>query len=279
MPVRGLLLSTLSLAAAGIVSFVWPADVDQYSGFVWILALVPLFLLAYYKGWKGIAVAAASTMVVFTLVEVVVVDLLGRSVDWWLFGTVTVLLTTVSIGTGFLSEKLHEERRAATRMAYEDPLTLLPSRRALDFFLEKQLAAARRGQLLSIVFFDLDDFKSYNDRFGHKAGDRFLYRVGEVLSSNTREENLTGRYGGEEFLAVLPGEDAKGARTFAERVREEIDQISPNGRDAPTISAGVAVWEPGMVDDSALLTRADKALYRAKAAGGDQVAVWSATSG
>ncbi len=255
----------------------WPADIDDYSGFVWILALVPVFLLAYYRGWKGTALAAVATMAVFTTVEVVVVELMGRSVDWWLFGTVVVLLTAVSIGTAWISERLHHERRVATRMAYEDPLTLLPSRRALDFFLEKQLAAARRGQLLSVVFFDLDDFKAYNDRHGHKAGDRFLYRVGEVLSANTREENLTGRYGGEEFLAVLPGEDPEGARVFAERVREDVEEITPNGREAPTISAGVAEWQSGMVDDSELLTRADKALYRAKSRGGDRVEVWSST--
>lgn len=276
VPFRGLLISVLALVVGGTVSLSWPASVNEYSGFVWILALVPLFLLSYYKGWVGSALAAVAAMAAFSLVEVVVVDLIGQPVDWWLFGTVVVLLTAVSIGTGWLSELLHRERETAARLAYEDPLTLLPSRRALDFFLDKQLAAARRGQELSVVFFDLDDFKAYNDRRGHGAGDRFLYRVGEVLSGNTREENLTGRYGGEEFLAVLAGEDIEGARAFAERVRREVGQLAPDEPDAPTISAGVAGWRRGMVDDSELLTRADQALYRAKARGGDRVEVWSA---
>ena len=275
IPLRGLLISVLALVVGATVSLSWPASVNEYSGFVWILALVPLFLLAYYRGWVGSALAAVAAMAAFSLVEVVVVDLIGQPVDWWLFGTVVVLLAAVSIGTGWLSELLHREREAAARLAYEDPLTLLPSRRALDFFLDKQLAAARRGQELSVVFFDLDDFKAYNDRHGHGAGDRFLYRVGEVLSGHTREENLTGRYGGEEFLAVLAGEDAEGARAFAERVRRQVGQLAPEDRDAPTISAGVAGWERGMVDDSELLTRADQALYRAKARGGDRVEVWS----
>lgn len=274
VPLRGFLLSALALSVAGTVSVLWPAALEAFSGFVWTLALVPLFLLAYYKGWRGTAVAAVAAMMVFTLVEVVVVHLLGRSVDWWLFGTVATLLTAVSLGTGWLSELLHRERAAAVRLAYEDPLTRLPSRRALEFFLTKQVAAARRGQQLTVVFFDLDDFKAYNDRYGHGAGDRFLHGVAEVLSSNTREENLTGRYGGEEFLAVLSGEDPEGAEVFAERVRQEVNALEFDGRETPSISAGVATWRDGMEDDAALLTRADKALYRAKADGGDTVKVW-----
>ena len=274
VPFRGLALSLLALAAAGVVSLLWPSYIGEYSGLVWILGLVPVFLLAYYKGWRGTALAAAGAMATFTLVEIVVVDLLGQAVDWWLFGTATTLLAAVTLGTGWVSELLHRERRAAARMAYEDPLTLLPSRRALDFFLEKELAAARRGETLSVVFFDLDDFKSYNDRYGHAAGDRFLYRVGEVLSANTRQENLTGRYGGEEFLAILPGEGPEGARVFADRVRQEVNRLEPDDHETPTISAGVATWKTGMVDDSELLTRADKALYRAKSDGGDRVVVW-----
>lgn len=275
MPLRGLVLSALALTVAGTISLVWPAALETYSGFVWTLALIPLFLLAYYKGWKGTALAALATMVVFTLVEVLVVHLMGRSVDWWLFGTVATLLTVVSLGTGWLSELLHTERIQAVRMAYEDPLTRLPSRRALDFFLSKQLAAARRGQSLSVVFFDLDDFKSYNDRYGHGAGDRFLSRVARVLSDNTREENVTGRYGGEEFLAVLPGESPRGAEVFAERVREEVSDLEAEGRETPSISAGVATWDESVSDDSDLLTRADQALYRAKNEGGDAVEVWA----
>lgn len=275
MPPRGLALSVLALGVAAAVSLVWPSRIEEYAGFVWMLALVPVFLLAYHKGWRGSALAAAGAMATFTVVEIVVVDVLGQAIDWRLFATATTLLATVSVGTGWLSELLHRERRLAARMAYEDPLTLLPSRRALDFFLDKELAAARRGETLSVVFFDLDDFKAYNDRYGHAAGDRFLYRVGEVMSGNTREENLTGRYGGEEFLSVLPGEDAEGARVFAERVRREVNDLGPAEHETPTISAGVATWRTGMGDDSELLTRADKALYRAKGDGGDSVEVWT----
>ena len=274
-PPRALVISTLALVVAGLISVLWPNSVEEYAGFVWILALVPVFLLSYYRGWKGAALAAGGAMVVFTAVEVVVVQLLGQTVDWRLYGTAVFLLAAVTVGTGWISELLHRERREAVRMAYEDPLTLLPSRRALDFFLSTQVAAARRGQDLSLVFFDLDDFKAYNDRHGHAAGDRFLYRVGAVLSDHTREMNLAGRYGGEEFLAVLPGEGADGARTYAERIRREVSELAPE-EEGTTISAGISTFRSEGEDASELLTRADQALYTAKARGGDRVTVHDA---
>lgn len=273
VPLRGLVISLLALVVAAAVSLFWPDSVQSYAGHVWTLALVPLFLLSYYRGWRGAAMAAGSAMVAFTAVELIVVKMMGRSVDWWLFGTVVFLLAAVTLGTGWVTELLHRERREAVRMAYEDPLTLLPSRRALDFFLSTQVAAARRGQELSLVFFDLDQFKRYNDRHGHAAGDRFLYRVGAVLSDTTREMNLAGRYGGEEFLAVLPGEDAEGARVYAERVREQISELAP-GEDGPTVSAGISCFGPDVEDASDLLARADRALYAAKEKGGDRVQVF-----
>jgi diguanylate cyclase (GGDEF)-like protein len=274
VPLRGLGISVLALLTAAVVSLAWPDVAQAYAGHVWTLALVPIFLLSYYRGWRGAAIAAGSAMVVFTLVEVVVVQLMGRTVDWRLYGTAVLLLGVVTVGTGWVTELLHRERRDAVRLAYEDPLTLLPSRRALDFFLSTQVAAARRGQELSLVFFDLDQFKSFNDRHGHAAGDRFLYRVGAVLSDNTREMNLAGRYGGEEFLAVLPGEDAEGARVYAERVREEIAKLDA-GEEGPTISAGISSFRDEVEDASELLTRADQALYAAKARGGDRVRVYA----
>lgn len=278
VPLRGLGISVLALGAAAAISLLWPDSVQASSGHVWTLALVPLFLLSYYRGWRGAALAAGGAMIVFTAVEVVVVQLLGRTVDWRLYGSAVFLLAAATVGTGWVTELLHRERREAVRLAYEDPLTLLPSRRALDFFLSTQVAAARRGQELSLVFFDLDHFKAYNDRHGHAAGDQFLYRVGAVLNDHTREMNLAGRYGGEEFLAVLPGEDAEGARAYADRIRREVSELAPE-EEGPTISAGISTFRSEGEEASDLLTRADQALYTAKARGGDRVAVHDGARG
>ncbi len=274
VPLRGLVISALALLAAGLVSVFWPEALEEYSGFVWILALVPLVLLSYYKGWKGAAVASVATMVIFTGVQLGVVHYMGRAVDWSYYGLVTIVLMAVSFGAGWVTEKLHRERIEALQMAYEDPLTGMASRRHLEEFLADQFAAAERGRPLAVVLFDLDAFKAYNDRYGHRAGDDILRQVGEVFRQNTREVNLSGRYGGEEFLTVLPDEDVDGARAFAERIRVEIERLTDETGETCTVSAGVAEYGEGIPDAQSLVERADEALYRAKAEGGNTVAVY-----
>jgi diguanylate cyclase (GGDEF)-like protein len=147
-----------------------------------------------------------------------------------------------------------------------DALTGLCNRQALDESLENYLALHHRyGQTFSLAVFDLDAFQQINNEHGHLHGDRVLKQVAALLDESARETDLIARLGGEEFIAVLPGADLAGAGVFAERIRQMIDSRSP-----VTLSAGVATVEQG--DDSkSLLTRADSALYAAKAAGRNRV--------
>lgn len=270
-PPRVLAVSGLALAVAVASGLVWPESVEVYSGFVWLLPLIPLFLFAYYRGWEGVTVVLGVTMVAFTGVEVVVEPLLGRNLDWRLFGAVAVVLAAVTLGAGWLADRLHALRLEAYRMAFEDTLTGLPSRRALEFFLEKQFAEAERGYPFSVVLFDLDGFKQYNDRHGHASGDDLLRRVARVLEVNSRRMNVVGRYGGEEFLAVLPGEEPEDAATYAGRIVRAVDELEPAAGEGCTVSAGVAGYREEAASYGEVVERADEALYRAKERGGDQV--------
>ena len=273
-PPSALAISFLALATATSAGLAWPETVEIYSGFVWLLPLIPLFLLAYYRGWEGAATILAVTMVALTGVEVVVEPLLGENVDWRLYGSVSVVLGTVTLGTGWLSDSLHTLRFDAYRLAYEDSLTELPSRRALEFFLERQFAEARRGHPFSVALFDLDEFKKYNDRYGHGPGDDYLRQVALVLRESSRRMNVIGRYGGEEFLAVLPGEEPGDAAAFAERIVEGVREFEPAVGEPCTISAGVAGYERDVDAHEDVVERADTALYDAKERGGDQVRVF-----
>lgn len=277
-PPSALIISFLALATATGAGLAWPETAEVYSGFVWLLPLIPLFLLAYYRGWEGAATALAATMVALTGVEVVVEPLLGDNVDWRLYGSISVVLGSVTLGAGWLSESLHSLRFDAYRMAYEDSLTELPSRRALEFFLERQFAEARRGHPFSVVLFDLDQFKRYNDRHGHGAGDDFLRQVARVLRESSRRMNVIGRYGGEEFLAVLPGEEPDDAAAFAERIVDGVREIEPAVGDSCTISAGVAGYDRGMGSYDEVVEKADTALYDAKEEGGDRVRAYEEES-
>ena len=136
--------------------------------------------------------------------------------------------------------------------------------------LDAEIARARRSDLaVSVLMFDVDHFKRVNDVHGHLCGDEVLAAIGYRLRLVLRRSDLRCRYGGDEFLVVLPETPAAGAMRVAEWVRGEIEQIDVPGRDAsvkPTISIGVATWSS--VDGvDGLLERADRALYAAKAAG------------
>jgi diguanylate cyclase (GGDEF)-like protein len=143
-----------------------------------------------------------------------------------------------------------------------DPLTGLCNRQALDETLHNYLTMHRRyGMLFSVAVFDLDHFKNFNGEHGHVHGDRLLKQIASLLDQQARETDLVTRSGGEEFIIVLPGTELAGGTAFAERMRAIVARCS-----ALTVSAGVAMVAEGD-DVKLLLTRADSALYAAKAAG------------
>jgi diguanylate cyclase (GGDEF)-like protein len=160
--------------------------------------------------------------------------------------------------------RLRRDHRRLEQLATTDPLTGVANRRALDDWLPREVArASRTGAPLGLVLLDLDHFKAYNDTHGHTGGDALLRVVAGSWARALRQTDLLARFGGEEFVAVLPGADGPGAALTADRLRAAM----PPGA---TCSAGVAAWRPGD-DGHALLRRADEALYRAKAAGRDRV--------
>ncbi|MEX2287045.1 MAG: diguanylate cyclase [Planctomycetaceae bacterium] len=159
-------------------------------------------------------------------------------------------------------------------LSVTDQLTGLSNRRRLNDVLTAEMSRIQRHRgYLSIVMADLDNFKSVNDKFGHIAGDRVLQSFAKVLRKQIRRSDLAARFGGEEFAIVLPQSDAEGAVICVERVRRQLEAV-PIGPDSQpiTCSFGVAQLQPGESMDS-LLSRADSALYQAKAAGRNQVVV------
>ncbi len=264
VPLRALLLSLAALAVPVIAALYVPESISDFAGLLWLIALVPAFLLAYYRGWQGVATALAVAMVILAATQVAMAYA-GRQMPDILFGILIAILA-LSLGIGWLAERLHRDREEAESMALTDILTRLPNRRHARLFLENEFAAAQRGRPLALVLFDLDRFKDYNDRHGHPAGDRALQAFADILGQNTRLMNLSARFGGEEFLSILANSDAFGAMRFAERVRATL-RAQDHEVAHFTVSAGVASYSPGMRTADELLAAADHALYRAKREG------------
>jgi diguanylate cyclase (GGDEF)-like protein/PAS domain S-box-containing protein len=147
------------------------------------------------------------------------------------------------------------------KTAHTDPLTGLPNRRALDETLND---AVDRGLAFSVAMIDLDNFKQLNDELGHAAGDRLLREAAAAWQTTLRDDDVLARYGGDEFVVLLPTAETHAAMSALQRVRA----ATPIGC---TCSAGLAVWKGGMTVDD-LLGAADRALYEAKGSGRD--AVW-----
>jgi diguanylate cyclase (GGDEF)-like protein len=147
-----------------------------------------------------------------------------------------------------------------------DPLTGLSNRRQLELDLAREFAAAQRGRRLIAVMFDVNEFKDYNDRYGHLAGDEVLRLFGEVLAAETRAMNPAARYGGDEFVALLTDTDTRGAHLFTERVRLHFSQVvATMRRRTLSVAAGIAHFTPDMVSPDDLIDAADRALYASKA--------------
>jgi diguanylate cyclase (GGDEF)-like protein len=164
--------------------------------------------------------------------------------------------------------RLVAQLRSSSR---RDGLTGVMNRRALDDALSDEEHRARRLQApFAVLMVDADHFKGVNDRFGHAAGDRALQHLAALTGGQMRDIDRLGRYGGEEFVVLLPGTGLEQAQAVAERLRERVEAVPLMWQHAPlklTVSIGIAAWRGPADALESLLARADAALYAAKRAG------------
>src|SRR3954471_680540 len=173
VPVRALILSLAALAVPVLAVLLFPDWTEEQGMLIWLTSLVPAFLLAYYRGLRGVAISAAGAMALLSVTQVVLL-ITGRGApNWYLLLGIVGIYLAVCIALAVFAEILHRERRAAEALALVDGLTGLPNRRHAEVTLDAQFAAAGRGRPLAVMIYEIDQ--------GHEGGDSALRAVAEIL--------------------------------------------------------------------------------------------------
>jgi diguanylate cyclase (GGDEF)-like protein len=181
------------------------------------------------------------------------------------------LLSSIAaqIANAIEKSRLYEETKM---LSLTDPLTGLPNRRYFDMMIDAELRRSERyNRPFALLLIDLDNFKKYNDRNGHLAGDRVLIEYAKAMKSSIRDIDFICRYGGDEFIAVLPETDELFARAVAERIRKNAEKEGKKSKIS--LSIGIALYPLDGDDKTHLVMISDKACYRAKKGGGNCVRV------
>ena len=260
------------LGALGVLLIAVALTATPGAGDGAVLYMWPVLWTTFFFGRRGavsivlcVGVAHALTLLALPAAS----SYPGRWID---------VMVSVSVVAVVVLTLVHHNDLLLTRLAGEartDALTGLLNRRGFDERASLDLAHARReGSSLAVIVFDIDYFKRINDEWGHEVGDRVLARIGELLRDQSRDIDVTARFGGEEFVVLLPRSTSADASAFAERVRAALAADAFGGLPTVRMSAGIlAASAPASVES--MLQGADLALYNAKRAGRDRTVVAS----
>ncbi|MDO8886892.1 GGDEF domain-containing protein [Candidatus Oleimmundimicrobium sp.] len=281
---RSVLVIVLTFAFANLVIyFSFPHGVLTY----WTLYVVPLVIAA----------------MVYDIYGVISIGLMSiGAISWWLYSSVnspefyqalsvksTIVEIVVGVSIfllvgsilGVLSKKQKKQQMALELLSVHDRLTgLFNYSYFLDRMEEEKKRADRYEKELSFIMMDIDHFKHYNDTYGHEQGNVVLKKIAKTIRENTRDIDIVSRYGGEEFVVLLPRASKEQAVVVAERIRKAVESLEfPGNREQPvvkkTISGGVATYPHDAKDASGLVVKADEALYEAKESGRNKTCVAS----
>lgn len=256
------LAAFLAIVAVGVVDYQTSAEIT-FSVFY----LVPVAIAAWLSG-TAVAIAASTLAAIVWFSAEAASSRVNADifVYVWNFCARLLFLLLVALLLARLRLMLGRERE----LSRTDALTNLPNARAFREIAQGEIARSQRyGQPLSLAFIDVDDFKHVNDSRGHGAGDDLLKRVGATIRENLRSSDFVARYGGDEFVILLPNANFGAARTAVEKLHRMVNVSTPADSVPVTLSIGVVTWRPGgpVTTVDALLENADRLMYEVKSGG------------
>jgi diguanylate cyclase (GGDEF)-like protein len=264
----GISFAAIAVAVSGAA--LAPAA-PQHEILLWVLAVIPAFLLAYHRGWQGVATVLAAVMAALTAVQV---GAAWAQADMVAHGPVLRILLVAlgtTAGVGVLAELAQSARVRAERLEMTDPVTGLPNGRHTAQVLAREVAGAARGRPFTLVALQIDDITRYQLRNGRGHADAVKRTLASVLRKQTRRMNFTGR-DDNRFLTILASGNEDGARAFVRKVQAAF--TAAVGPAQPlTISAGIAAWDASMTDVTTMVRAADFALFQAQQEGPASVRV------
>jgi len=280
MPRRAATMVLLLTAVIVLADYIVTEDAA-----IWLIYLLPIGLCAwYFNRWVTLSLSIAIAILCTILspfpcphynsisgpkVHVILPHVCFKYITGALYHLIFYSIWGIVIGL------LREQRESIARLGWEsltDELTGLYNRRYLQAKLKEEKARADRYKRpLSILMADLDHFKVYNDTNGHQKGDELLAKIGALLRRRVREIDVVCRYGGEEFLIVLPETDGPQAELVADRLRAAVADAKLGSPSSMTISIGIATYPKDAPSPELAIMEADSALYKAKSAGRNRV--------
>jgi diguanylate cyclase (GGDEF)-like protein len=231
-----------------------------------VFYLIPVSLAAWFVGkWSGVLFC------LFAIVVRIFADELSRPstyaysvLNYWNELVEFIFLTIMSLLFSTLKENLESEQKLARR----DPLTDTLNRRAFFDLARQEIKRAQRYDFpLSVAYIDLDNFKTVNDQLGHESGDELLMKVVSIIRLQTRSMDVLARFGGDEFVILMPDTEGRSAQMLLEQMHDNLDQTMIQGGWPVTFSIGVVTYlkVPSTVDE--LIRNADELMYTAKRSG------------
>ena len=252
----------LAIVAVGVIDYQTGSEIT-FSVFY----LVPVAIAAWISG-TAVAVAASTLAAVVWLSAEVASSRVNADVSVYVWNFCARLLFLLLVA--LLLAQLHLMLRRERELSRTDALTNLPNARAFREIAQGEIARSQRyGQPLSLAFIDIDDFKRVNDSSGHGAGDDLLKRVAATIRDNLRSSDFVARYGGDEFVVLLPNANSGAARIAVDKLHKIVNLSRLAGPAPVTLSIGVVTCRPGgpATTVDALLENADRLMYEVKSGG------------